>query len=261
MQTFPKLNTTVLAPVQGDKPILVVAPSLGTSAVALWSEAAKRLAADFCVIGVDLPGHGASRNVAPLKDMPSLAKALLAGVGDAIGAGKPFFYAGVSVSGCIGLQLLLAAADRVAGGAIINSAAKIGEYAGWMERAAFVRGEGTKSMRETSPGRWFAPGFVEKNPAMVEALLDSLVAADADGYAGVCEALASFDVRDALGSIARPVIAVGGENDVATPPEQQKFLAENIPGARLAILPNAGHLAPAEKPDEIAKLLAGFFKA
>ena len=261
MQTLPKLNTTILAPIQGGKPILVAAPSLGTSAAALWTEAAKRLAGDFGVIGVDLPGHGASRNVAPLKDMPSLAKALLAGVEEAIGVGKPFFYAGVSVSGCIGLQLLLDTTNQVAGGAIINSAAKIGEQAGWMERAAFVRGEGTKSMREASPGRWFAPGFMEKNPAQAEALLDSLVAADADGYAGVCEALASFDVRDGLGSIARPVIAIGGENDVATPPEQQKFLAENIPGARVAILANAGHLSPAEKPDEVAKLLAGFFKA
>ena len=261
MLTSPKLKTTILAPFQKDNPILVVAPSLGTSAVALWSDAAKRLADNFGVVGVDLPGHGASQTVAPIKDMSLLAKALLAGIEDAIGSGKPFFFAGVSVSGCIGLQLSLDAADQLAGAAILNSAAKIGEHAAWMERAAFVRNEGTKAMRESSPGRWFAPGFVEKNPARVEALLDSLVEADADGYAGVCEALASFDVRSALGTIACPFIVIGGENDVATPPEQQRMIAEKIPGARVEILLNAGHLAPAEKPDEVAKLLIDYFKA
>lgn len=261
MQTLPKLNTTILAPIRDGKPVLAVAPALGISAAVLWSEVAARLAGEFGVIGVDLPGHGASRDVPPLNAMPHLASALLAGVEEALGSGRPFFYAGVSVSGCIGLQLLLDAPKNLAGAAIVSSAAKIGEPADWAERAALVRGKGTKVMCKSSAARWFAPGFDVKNPARVEAILESLAATGAEGYAGMCAALASFDVRDMLGAIARPVIAIGGERDVVTPPEEQRMIAAKIPGARLEILSGVGHLGPAEKPDEVAKLLTDFFKA
>jgi len=253
-----KLNTTVLAPVGPDKPLLVVSPSLGTSAVALWEDAAKFLAGSFGVVGIDLPGHGASKTVAPLTDMASLARAALASA-EEFANGKPFYFAGVSVSGCITLQLLLDAPEMLAGAIICNSAAKIGEHAGWMERAEYVRGAGTEAMRAASPDRWFAPGFMERNPARAEALLDSLVDADAGGYAGVCEALATFDVRAQLASISRPVLVIGGENDVATPPEQQRFLADTIPGAGLRVLSRVAHLAPAENPEGVAEAVKEYF--
>ena len=42
-------------------PLLVLGPSLGTSATTLWSAAAERLARDFQVVAWDLPGHGTNR--------------------------------------------------------------------------------------------------------------------------------------------------------------------------------------------------------
>ncbi len=265
MHDMVKLETVELVPFQPGKPLVVLGPSLGTSAAALWGPAAVHLAGRFNVLGVDLPGHGVSWQVAPVNDMAALAKAVIAGVDAALAkrgeAGTQFFYAGVSVSGCIGLQLLLDAPERVRAAGILNSAAKIGEKAAWLERAATVRSAGTKAMREASPGRWFAPGFAEANPVRVAILLDSLSAASGEGYAGVCEALGSFDVRDKLSSIKRPVIAIGGKNDVATPPEQQEAIAKGIPGARLEFFSPAGHLVPAEHPEKAASLLAGFFGA
>lgn len=246
-------------------PLLMLGPSLGTSAAALWTEVAELLAGQYDCFGFDLPGHGLSRRHEPVNSMPELAAALLAGVeqlqqkrGE---TGKPFFYAGVSVSGCIGLQLLLDAPNRIRAAAIINSAARIGQPEAWRERAALVMQKGTDALRESSRERWFGTGFVDARKEKANELLDSLTATDKSGYAGVCEALGGFDVRARLGEIATPTLAIGGSEDMATPPPQQQELVKGISGARIAALPGVGHLSPAEKPEAVASLLADFFKS
>jgi pimeloyl-ACP methyl ester carboxylesterase len=74
----------------------------------------------------------------------------------------PFLYAGDSVGGQVGLQLLLDAPDRVLGAVLCCTGPKIGAEAGWRERVAQVRASGTASLVTASAERWFAPGFVEE---------------------------------------------------------------------------------------------------
>ena len=50
---------------------------------------------------------------------------------------------------------------------------------------------------------------------------------------------------------------VCGSADRSTPPSAGRELASLIPGARYAELPGAGHLAPLERPDAFADLVAG----
>ena len=60
-----------------DKPLLVLGPSLGTSATTLWSAAADRLAEHFHILAWELPGHGLDRVV---PDGPLSIADLAAGV-------------------------------------------------------------------------------------------------------------------------------------------------------------------------------------
>ena len=83
---------------------------------------------------------------------------------------------------------------------------------------AAVRASGTGGLVGASVQRWFGPGFPEREPGRASALLDALRYADDDGYVAVCGALADFDVRDRLGEITRPVLAVAGAADEVTPP-------------------------------------------
>ena len=251
-----KLTATRLA---GDAslPLLVVLPSLGTSVTALWSAVAERLEGRFHVVGIDLPGHGQSPAAAGPLTMADLARAVLAEVNGLPGADS-FHYAGVSVGGCIGQQLVADAPDRIRRTVILNSAARIGEAAAWQQRAALVRDQGTAVLREASAARWFAPGFAGRDSETAIALLDSLCAADAASYAALCEALAGFDLRDRLDTISVPMLVIGGRDDVATPPEQQEALAASVRDGRTEILDQVGHLAPAERPAEVSQLLAAF---
>jgi 3-oxoadipate enol-lactonase/4-carboxymuconolactone decarboxylase len=127
---------------------------------------------------------------------------------------------------------------------------------GWTERAAAARASGTPSLVQLSLERWFPDGFVEHEPERVSALLHSLRETDDESYAQVCEALSRFDVRDRLGDVTVPVLAVAGSEDVATPPALLEEITEGVPGARLVVLDGIAHLPPAEAPSVVAKLLA-----
>lgn len=243
----------------GNGPLLLLGPSLGTSTTALWERCAALLAEDHHVVGWDLPGHGTSPAPGEGFTMAELAGGVLAFAerilrerGEASGT---FVYAGVSVGGAVGLQLLLDAPERVAAAALICTGAKIGTPDGWHERAAMVRAFGTATMVEGSAKRWFAPGFRDREPEAAQALLASLEEADASGYAAVCKALATFDVRDRLGSVRVPVLTVAGASDEATPPSDLQAIADGVADGRAVVLDDVAHLAPAEAPAEVADLL------
>ena len=240
-------------------PLLVCGPSLGTSVTALWSEAAERLGSSFHVVGWDLPGHGTNAVSPERFSIGELASGVL-GLVDTVLAERnephgSFVYAGDSVGGAVGLQLLLDAPERVRSAVLLCTGARIGEAPYWLERAATARQSGTSALEETARARWFAPGFEERHPDVAAALLASLRDADRLGYAAVCEALAAFDVRGRLPEITAPVLAVAGARDAATPVELLDRLARGVADGRLVVLPDVAHLAPAEAPDEVARLV------
>ncbi|MNL89717.1 3-oxoadipate enol-lactonase 2 [compost metagenome] len=46
-----------------------------------------------------------------------------------------------------------------------------------------------------------------------------------------------------------PTLVIVGEQDPTTPPAEAEAMAKAIPGARLVVIPGAGHLANLEQPD------------
>ena len=235
--------------------LLLLGPSLGTSAATLWKPVAERLAERARVVAWDLPGHGRSPASGPFR-MPELAAAVLA-LADDIAPGQRFAYAGDSVGGAVGLQLLLDAPERVTSAALLCTGAVIGDPELWRVRAATVRESGTESVVLASAERWFAAGFADREPAVAAALLDALRDTNAECYALVCEALAVFDVVDRLPQITTPVLAIAGAQDIPTPPEGLAQIASGVRDGRLIVLDGVGHLAPAEAPDRVADLIAG----
>ncbi len=243
-----------------DLPLLVLGPSLGTSAATLWSDCASLLADAFDVVAWDLPGHGHNRTVPGGEWTASdLAAGVLRVVEDVLAergdTGATFGYAGDSVGGVVGLQLLLDAPDRVSGAVLLCTGARIGTAESWEERIEGVRASGTSSMVSASAERWFGPGFLDREPARGSALLHALADADDAGYVQVCAALGAFDVRHRLGEVRAPVLAVAGSADLATPPEKLREIADGVQDGRFVELDGVAHLAPAEAPEVVAGLL------
>ena len=241
-------------------PLLVLGPALGTSATALWRDCAAQLADVFDVLAWDLPGHGHNRAVPDEQfSMSELAAGVLRVVDDVLAergeVGEPFFYAGVSVGGAVGLQLLLVAPDRVTSAVLLCTGARLGEPDMWAGRMGQVSVSGTPVMVSGSAERWFGPGFLDREPSLASALLHALEETDDDGYVQVCATLSEFDVRDRLAEVHVPVLAVAGAADVATPMDKLREVADGVADGRLVELDGVAHLAPAEAPETVARLL------
>ena len=70
--------------------------------------------------------------------------------------------------------------------------------------------------------------------------------------------MARADRRADLPRIACPVLVACGEADQITPPEHAREMAAAIAGARLEIVPGAGHMLTLEQPARVAQLLQGW---
>jgi len=69
------------------------------------------------------------------------------------------------------------------------------------------------------------------------------------------------DYTPLLGTITLPSLAIGAAEDRAAPPELSRAIAAGIPGCRLSIIPEAGHLANLEHPGAFNDALVAFLKS
>ena len=64
--------------------------------------------------------------------------------------------------------------------------------------------------------------------------------------------------EDLLGRIRVPTLVLWGKEDKILPPEEGLRLSTEIPGARLVILPDTGHIPQEETPEEFSRAVAQF---
>jgi pimeloyl-ACP methyl ester carboxylesterase len=63
-----------------------------------------------------------------------------------------------------------------------------------------------------------------------------------------------------LGQIKPPVLVVTGDDDRIVPTANSLRLATEIPGAKLAIIPNCGHVPQEEYPQQFLKAVTDFIQ-
>lgn len=252
--TAPQVAFTLLAGDQDRPEVLIVGAGLGTAVRTLWQQAAELLGSRFEVVGVDLPGHGASPKATHGFTVADIADAVRTQA-EQIAAGRPVWYAGVSLAGAVALQL---ATDPgpFQGVAAIASATTLGEPTAWAERADLVRRAGTPVMISGSAQRWFAPGFAEADPDTVGKMLHDLTDADDNSYALCCEALAAYDLSEAVTKV--PVLLAPGEHDAVVTVERAERDASQVAPSRLRVIAGAAHQPPVENPTQLVEVLVEF---
>jgi 3-oxoadipate enol-lactonase/4-carboxymuconolactone decarboxylase len=236
-------------------PVLVLGPALGAT-WHMWDRQLPQLSETWRVLRYELPGHGGAP-AEPASSVDDLARRLLAVLDDE--GIDTFGYAGCALGAAIGARLALLRPDRVAALALVSASARFNTADMWRQRGVVVRANGLERTAQAGPQRWFTEAFLATQPAITEWAVRMVATTDQACYVAACEALAAFDIRDALGSISVPTLVVAGADDTETPPADARLLVAGIPDARLAVVPATGHLAPVEEPAAVGDLLATHF--
>ena len=71
----------------------------------------------------------------------------------------------------------------------------------------------------------------------------------AEAYQAQLQGIIAWEAYSRLPQITAPTLVIHGESDRLVPPGNGKLIAERIPGAKLVLIPNAGHIFPTDQPE------------
>ena len=115
-----------------------------------------------------------------------------------------------------------------------------------------------RSMSELAAARMPAVYGPNASSELVQRGIDVFASLDKAAYRAASADLWIQDVRGIAESVSVPALVVVGEHDTITPVPLSQELAALIPGARLAVIPSAGHLTNEENPEAFNAALEGF---
>jgi pimeloyl-ACP methyl ester carboxylesterase len=166
-----------------------------------------------------------------------------------------FALAGHSMGGYVALEVMRQAPGRV-------------------DRLALLNTNARPDSPEATANRQRLMALAERDfPEVIRTLLPKLVMEDRvrelsgtiTGMALACgkdaflrqqrAIIGRIDSRPHLAAIRCPTLVIAARNDALMPVEILEELARGIPGAKLAIVEESGHVAPLERPDEVLGLL------
>lgn len=208
----------------------------------------------FSVLAPDLPGHGRSggKPLTSITEMADWTAALL----DAAGA-RAARLIGHSMGALIAIETAARHPEKVAGLGLIAAAAAMPVSEALLNAAKAnspdaiammtVWGFGPRAALGgcLAPGHWMLGNGVR----VLEAAKPGVLYAD-------LAASNAYDAKAAAAKIEVPATLVLAERDLMTPAKHGRALAALIPGAQVVMLPGAGHMLLAEKPDEVLKAIA-----
>jgi 3-oxoadipate enol-lactonase len=205
-----------------------------------------------------LPGFGGQ--AVAQADLDAFAAAAL-GEMDASGVDRAVVV-GLSMGGYVAFRLHALAPDRVEGLVLADTRAGADDEAGRRKRtdqAARARSEGIGWMPDAMVPALLGETTRRERPEVVDHVRRLIAQAHPEGVARALEAMRQRpDSTPALAGIGVPTLVVVGEEDTLTPPGESRHIADGIPGARLVVLPRAGHLANLEAPAGFNEVLLDF---
>ena len=210
----------------------------------------------FAVLAPDLPGHGRSEgsSLASIAEMADWTAALLG----AAGVAKAHLI-GHSMGSLIALETAARHPDKVSALSLIGTAATMTVGPDLLKAAqaddqdaidmVSIWGLGFKAELGGSlaPGLWMHGGA----QAVLRHCEPGVLFRDLSACNSYGNALA------AAATLKVPTTLILGERDMMTPAKAGKALAAAIPHARTIVVPGAGHMIMAERPDELLAALKG----
>jgi pimeloyl-ACP methyl ester carboxylesterase len=190
--------------------------------------------------------------------LPEMASALLAE------HPGPLALAGSSMGGMLALHAWRQAPERVRGLALLGTTARpdTPEWVALRSQAIelFAAGRTDEVLRANVP-LGLHPGHAH-HAELVDTCLQMIRrAGDPQLIAQNRAVMARADARPWLPAVRCPTLVVCGQDDLLTPPEHSREIAAAVPGARLELLADCGHLLTLEQPAQVNRLLLDWLAA
>ena len=240
-----------------DAPALVLSNSLSSN-LSMWDRQIPEWSKAFRVVRYDTRGHGQSVTSAPPYSLAQLAGDALA-LMDALGIARAN-WCGLSMGGMVGQWLATHHPQRLNRVVLANTASRMGPPDLWNARIRTVSASGMEAIVDATLDRWLSKAFQERDKKATAAVRKMILGTSPQGYCGSGAAIRDMDQREAIRSIALPVLVVTGSMDPATPPAAGQFIQAQIKGAKLVEL-QAAHVSNIEQPEAFGKAVLEFLTA
>src|SRR3989442_10979312 len=226
----------------------------------MWEPQMDTLAARARVLAPDLPGFGLSPAPLAPPSLDDYARQVIA-VLDVLEVDR-VVVVGLSMGGYLAFRLVGALGPRLAGLILADTRATPDTEAGALARhrlAADVEARGVDVAASEFLPKLLGPTTQRLRPALLDRGCAIIRENTPPGVAPALRAMAARpDSTPLLPRIGCPVLCLAGEEDVLTPPEVVRGMAEQMPLARAMVIPLAGHLTNLEAPEAFNDALAGF---
>ncbi|OGP68636.1 MAG: hypothetical protein A2W27_00930 [Deltaproteobacteria bacterium RBG_16_44_11] len=214
----------------------------------LWSHQYAKLHKHYNIVAVDLPGHGRSQGsgetdvraycvwISKLLDVLHLKNSIV--IGHSLGA-------------AITLQFALNYPQDIKGIVVVGGGLKMPVNPSLLELLKVNPEQAIELICKFSLAR-------ENRPKFFDALKKSLSGANINILYGDLTACNKLDLTGEIEKIAVPALVICGVEDKMTPADFSRQIAENIDGAKLCLIEDAGHMVMMERPKEFNDALNAF---
>lgn len=236
-----------------DGPPFVLVQGLGIPST-LWYHQLPAFSSRHRVVIFDNRGAGRSDQPVEGYSVPVMARDVVELL-DHLGIAKAHVL-GLSLGGLIAQEFALGYPDRVAGLILASTHPGGPEYLEetgqmWRERLD-VAGMTLEQIYRDALKWGTTSQFFNDETEEVERFIQARLALPQSpaGFQGQFTAGATFDVRDRLADVQAPTLVLHGMKDEVVPRRFGRYIAERIPGARLHLIEQSGHLPFVERPAE-----------
>jgi pimeloyl-ACP methyl ester carboxylesterase len=220
-----------------------------------WHNQVDALAGRHSPVAFDFPGHGRSDGVEGLQSIREYAD-FVAGFMDALKF-QSAVIAGWSMGGAVAMEFALHYPARVEALILIATAAK---FAIPQDRVEQLRAVMMGRAPQTFVTEGFSSNTVKENFNVVREMWMEQVKTDPRVRYTDTRACQEVDLTGAISAIKKPTLILCGEAGTATMKDAE-LIKDQIQGARLEEVPDAGNMIPVEQPvvvnDAIEEFLGG----
>jgi len=229
----------------------------------LWEPQLSGLKETMHVIALDLPGHGESEARSNAYLMNLVANDVN-GFIDALGITTPVVICGHSLGGYMLGQFYQVYGKRLSGLIFTATRASPDSEAARLNRdrlVALARQSGTQALVEDVLPKLMSPKTYKRRPELVDEVRGIMRTTSLEGMVGDLLGMrARPDTHDLLRKVNVPSLVIHGTDDQLIPLSEGERIKDMIPGARMCVIPEAGHLPNLEQPELFNHAVIEFIK-